>query len=149
MGDRDRYIDDDIEDLDGDIDWIIDPRERAIEHQRRVAARIEYARQVRYPVRLEAHELLRHVRHALGLGLYDATGGPLRGILTPRRLRRVERGEEDIPPRAWRAYAELAADRVDLSEAIARQLARARRTTSGGGSGSGDRSALAAAAPDG
>jgi len=52
-------------------------------------------------------ELLWRCRDALGLSPCEAADGPLSGIVSARRLRRAEVGEEDIPPRAWHVYARL------------------------------------------
>jgi hypothetical protein len=66
--------------------------------------------------------LFKRCRYALGLGVYDAAYGPLDGIITPRRLRRVEKGQEDVPPKAWQVFADLLVKegRVDLVELVMR-----------------------------
>jgi hypothetical protein len=53
-------------------------------------------------------DLLRRCREAIGLDHLEATTtGPLRDIVMARRLRRVEQGREDVPPKAWDAYARV------------------------------------------
>jgi hypothetical protein len=52
-------------------------------------------------------EILHECRALLGLKHRGAVEGPLKGILTARRLRRCENGQEDVPPRAWSALADM------------------------------------------
>lgn len=71
--------------------------------------------------RMEEGTLLRRCREELGLDMETVTEGPLLGIITTRRLRRVEHGAEDVPPKAWHAYARLLhqAGRKDIIAEIA------------------------------
>jgi hypothetical protein len=52
-------------------------------------------------------EILHECRALLGLKYRGAVEGPLKGILTARRLRRCEKGQEDVPPRAWNVLADM------------------------------------------
>jgi len=108
MGDPDEF------DLDRDVDWVSD---RAAERARLLRGEEEI------PALMKPHRLLRHVRYVLGFGVHEAVAGPLRGVISARRLRRTENGEDTIPPRIWEIYLALLllarTRRDDLIAAIA------------------------------
>ena len=72
-------------------------------------------------VRFAEGALARRCRDELGLEIEQAAEMVLKDVITLRRLRRVEHGEEDVPPKVWQAYAKFLwkAGRDDLVAEIA------------------------------
>lgn len=103
--------------------------ESSIDRQQRMARELWEQRERDYLAlidpdeltRMEEGTLLRQCREALDMERAEVIDGVLKGIISHRRLQRVEQGVEDVPPKAWHAYAQLLhyLDRDDLVAKIA------------------------------